>query len=800
MEQLQINLNHIWILVAGILVFFMQAGFMALESGLVRSKNSINVAVKNFMDFTISSLAFWLIGFTIMFGATQGGWFGWGGIGIPETPDKWNYTFWFFQVVFAGTAATIVSGAIAERTKFGVYLFISLAISVLIYPVFGHWTWGNLFNGGQEVFLASKGFIDFAGSSVVHSVGGWVGLAGAIVVGPRLGKYVKGKVNAIPANNLGIATLGVFILWLGWFGFNGGSTTTGTADIGIIIVNTNLAAATGGLTALFGIWIIRKKPIVEYALNGVLGGLVSITANCNGVSPESAIIIGAIGGILVNLSVYFFDKILKVDDPVGAISVHGVCGLWGTLAVALFVPLKDLKANMASIPDWTRLDQLGVQGYGALIAFLWAFGVGLVLFWVLKKTVGLRPSPEDEKTGLNFTEHEARNTLGDTAKAMSEIAEAKGDLTQRIDAEAGDETGEIGILFNSLLDWLHDTILQFKDFSGQISHISSDLVDGVKLVENTIYKTMDSMGKVDESTTTHETIIQTTKQRLEHIVSIVTQVVGDTQDQSAHIIEASAAIEEMVASFSHLTDMATEAFDISRNLLSVAKTGGEDIRLQIRSIQDIEASSHEVVEIVGLIDSISTKTNLLAMNAAIEASHAGESGKGFAVVASEIRKLAVNTATSVKAISDIVGSMIEKVNRAVETGGKAENALNEILNDAQKVSEINTQIADGTREQLSISKEVLIAVDHLNRITAAIQESMDQEKMESVEIGSTIRELVDVAHQIKKRVDDQVTYTKKVLDYILDIEKNAEAGDSMAVQLGNLINQFKLSKGLNEAY
>ncbi len=800
MEQLQTNLNHIWVLVAGILVFFMQAGFMALESGLVRSKNSINVAIKNFMDFTISSLAFWLIGFIIMFGVTQGGWFGWGGTGIPETPEKWNYTFWFFQVVFAGTAATIVSGAIAERTKFGVYLFISLAISVLIYPVFGHWAWGNLFNEGQKVFLASKGFIDFAGSSVVHSVGGWVGLAGAIVVGPRLGKYVKGKINKIPANNLGIATLGVFILWLGWFGFNGGSTVKGTADIGIIIVNTNLAATAGGMTALFGIWIIRKKPIVEYALNGVLGGLVSITANCNLVSPESAIIIGALGGILVNLSVYFFDKILKVDDPVGAISVHGVCGLWGTLAVALFIPLKDLKANMAGHGDWTRLDQLGVQGYGALVAFLWAFGVGFLLFWLIKKTIGLRPSPEDEKTGLNFTEHEARNTLGDTAKAMSEIAEAKGDLTQRIDAEAGDETGEIGVIFNSLLDWLHGTVLQFKDFSGKISHISSDLVTGVKFVEEAIYKTMNSMGKVDESTTTHEEIIQTTKQRLEHIVSIVNQVVGDTQDQSAHIIEASAAIEEMVASFSNVTDMASEAFDISKNLLSVAKTGGEDIRLQIRSIQDIEASSHEVVEIVGLIDSISTKTNLLAMNAAIEASHAGESGKGFAVVASEIRKLAVNTATSVKAISDIVGSMIEKVNRAVETGGKAENALNEILNDAQKVSEINTQIADGTQEQLSMSKEVLAAVAHLNSITVAIQESMNEEKVESEEIGTTIRELIDVAHQIKERVDDQVVYTRKVLDYILDIEKSAEEGDSMAVQLGRLIDQFKLSKGLNEAY
>jgi Amt family ammonium transporter len=293
--------------------------------------------MKNLMDFSIGSIAFWAIGFGLMFGATSTGWFGTTGFFLSDfTPDgdPWVLAFWMFQVVFAATAATIVSGAMAERTKFTGYILYSIFVSGLIYPVFGSWAWGSLLNGSG--WLEGFGFIDFAGSTVVHSVGGWAALAGAIVLGPRLGKYTKdGKIKPIMGHNMPLAALGVFILWLGWFGFNPGSTTTADTSIAMIFVNTNLAAAAGAVLAMIVSWMKFGKPEVGMSLNGALAGLVGITAGCANVSPGSAIIIGAVAGIIVVFSVMFFDKI-KIDDPVGAISVHGVCGAWGTLAAGIF--------------------------------------------------------------------------------------------------------------------------------------------------------------------------------------------------------------------------------------------------------------------------------------------------------------------------------------------------------------------------------------------------------------------------------------------------------------------------------
>ena len=285
----------------------------------------------------------------------------------------------------------------AERTKFVGYLAYSVVITLIIYPIFGSWAWGGLLDGGG--WLEKLGFLDFAGSTVVHSVGGWLALAGAIVLGPRIGKYgPDGKPKAILGHNIPLAALGVFILWFGWFGFNAGSTTTGDGSIGYIAVTTNLAAAAGAIIAMVVSWIIMKKPDASMALNGALAGLVSITAPCDAVSPLAAIAIGSIGGALVVLSVLFIDNVLKIDDPVGAVSVHGVCGLWGTLSCGLF--------NMESgLFYGGGFKQLGVQALGAGAAFFWAFGLGLGLFWVISKTIGLRVSPEEERKGLDIGEH-----------------------------------------------------------------------------------------------------------------------------------------------------------------------------------------------------------------------------------------------------------------------------------------------------------------------------------------------------------------------------------------------------------
>jgi Amt family ammonium transporter len=397
-EELQTNINIVWTCVAAFLVFFMQPGFAMVECGFTRAKNAVNILMKNLMDFSIGSIAFLMVGFGLMFGKTNGLFgttlFALGGI---EPGMHWNWTFLIFQTVFAATAATIVSGAMAERTKFIGYLIYSFFITLFIYPIFGSWAWGGLLDGGG--WLEKLGFLDFAGSTVVHSVGGWLALAGAIVLGPRIGKYgPDGRPKAILGHNIPLAALGVFILWFGWFGFNPGSTTTGDGSIGYIAVTTNLSAAAAAIAAMIVSWIVMKKPDASMALNGALAGLVSITASCDGVSPMGAILIGIVGGVLVVFAVLFIDRILKVDDPVGAVSVHGVCGVWGTLATGLF--------NMESgLFYGGGLKQLGVQTLGAGAAFVWAFGLGLILFYMISKTIGLRVTPEEELKGLDIGEH-----------------------------------------------------------------------------------------------------------------------------------------------------------------------------------------------------------------------------------------------------------------------------------------------------------------------------------------------------------------------------------------------------------
>ncbi len=392
----QEHANYLWTLVAATLVFFMQAGFAMVEAGFTRAKNSVNIMMKNLMDFSMGSIAFYTIGFGLMFGATNTGWFGTSDFflsGWSPDGDPWVLAFWMFQCVFAATAATIVSGAMAERTKFTSYLIYSLFLCAFIYPIFGSWAWGSLLNGSG--WLEKLGFIDFAGSTVVHSVGGWAALAGAIVLGPRIGKYgPKGEVRAIPGHNIPIAALGVFILWMGWFGFNPGSTTTADKSIAMIFVNTNMSAAAGAILAMITSWAMFKKPDVGMSLNGALAGLVGITAGCANVGPLSSIIIGAIAGVLVVISVVTIDR-MHIDDPVGAVSVHGVCGAWGTLAAGLF--------NMGG----TTIKIISTQLIGIGAAFIWAFGVAFILFKVIDLTVGLRVSEKEEMEGLDIGEHGA---------------------------------------------------------------------------------------------------------------------------------------------------------------------------------------------------------------------------------------------------------------------------------------------------------------------------------------------------------------------------------------------------------
>lgn len=406
----KVALDTLWVLMTAMLVFFMNAGFATLETGLCRAKNAVNILAKNLIVFSISSIAFWAIGFAIMFGDGtpffgMNGWALTGADNSPATAQAYQGVFtslnwtgvplfakFFFQLVFAGTAATIVSGAVAERIKFGSFMLFSFILVALIYPIGGHWIWG----GG---WLATMGFLDFAGSTVVHSIGGWSALMGILLLGPRIGKYgPDGSVKPIPGHSMALATIGTFILWLGWFGFNPGSTMAADPNaISTIALNTNMAAATGGVAATLVAWLALGKPDLSMILNGTLAGLVAITAGCSVVGVGSSMIIGAIGGVLVVYAVLGFDK-LKIDDPVGALSVHLVNGVWGTAAVGLFATDGGLFFGGGSSKLLVQL-----TGIGAIAVLISA--CSFVAWLALKLTIGIRVSAAEEVEGLDVGEH-----------------------------------------------------------------------------------------------------------------------------------------------------------------------------------------------------------------------------------------------------------------------------------------------------------------------------------------------------------------------------------------------------------
>jgi Amt family ammonium transporter len=413
--ELKVALDTVWVLLTAFLVFWMNAGFGLVEAGLCRKKNAVMVLSKNFVVFAVASLAYWIMGFGLMFSdggfvGTSGGWFLGGADNSPAMGEAYKGIFgalnwtgvpliskFFFQLVFAGTAATIVSGSVNERTKYSTFIVFSLILVGIMYPITGHWVWG----GG---FLAKMGFFDFAGSTVVHSVGGWAALAGAIVIGPRLGRYRKGKVTPVPGHQMGYVFLGGLILWLGWFGFNPGSTMAADAEaIGRIALTTNLAAAAGTLVCTLYAWIRLGKPDFSLTVNGCLAGLVAITAPCAFVSPAASVLIGAISGVTVVEAVLLFDK-LRVDDPVGATAVHLVHGIFGTLCVGIFgikglsgLPLDGLLHGGGFTQLWIQL-----KGVAAVGAF--TFTVAFAVWHILRLTMGVRVKVEDEISGLDHAE------------------------------------------------------------------------------------------------------------------------------------------------------------------------------------------------------------------------------------------------------------------------------------------------------------------------------------------------------------------------------------------------------------
>ncbi|WED22761.1 ammonium transporter [Vibrio sp. JC009] len=434
--------DFFWLLIAALLVFLMQAGFLCLESGRIRSKNSINVAAKNISDFVISFIIFWLFGFSLMFGESFNGIFSLSPSPFNETDNPWNVSFFIFQAMFCGTATTLMSGAVAERMSFLGYLVIAILLSSLIYPVTGHWVWAGAFNPENPGWLQDLGFVDFAGSMVVHGVGGWLSLVAVMIIGPRTGRFNR-QMQLPQGSNLPLSALGVLLLWFGWFGFNGGSTLVFNAQVPAVLLNTCIAAAWGGLTAPAIFYYFNRYVDVTLILNGVIGGLVGITASCHIVTPSQAMVIGLISGAIV----FFGEKWIsqkRIDDALGVVPAHLFSGIWGTLAVGLFGDLTLLGTGLS------RIEQVGIQLLGILCISLWCIGIGYILLRTINRYIPLRVSAEAEELGMNVAEHNAATELFDLLTSMQQQQD-QGDFSSPVPEHPFTEVGLVANQYNKVL-------------------------------------------------------------------------------------------------------------------------------------------------------------------------------------------------------------------------------------------------------------------------------------------------------------------------------------------------------------
>jgi len=702
------KLDLLWIGISAVLVFFMQAGFCLLETGSIRKKNSFNVAVKNMSDLLLSVIGFWMVGYALMFGSSVGGWFGTSDFFFSDSHAPFDIMFFLFQMMFAGTAATIVSGAVAERMHFSGYLIISVVIAALIYPLVGHWIW----NG--DGWLAQRGFIDFAGSTVVHSTGAWLALAGIIVLGPRFGRFTAdGKVSPMMGHDLLLTTLGVFILWFGWFGFNGGSELAFDSAVPGILFNTTLAAAAGGAVCLVLGRLISPVIRIELILNGVLGGLVAVTAGCAVLHPIGAVIIGASGGLIAHFASEFLLRICKLDDPVSAVAVHGFAGAWGTLALAFLAPAENLNHGMMA--------QLGVQALGVSAVLLWSLGTGVILFMALKATKMLRVSEAFEIQGLNVSEHGASNSWLDTLRAMQGVIESK-DLSTRVEVEIGSEAGEVAACFNAMMD----------QFEGNMRRMA--------LTSTEVDKSVRALLEFNQQTRARLAEQESNSQK-------IGESVGALHDQLKAITLQTAEVNEV-------SDRASAQMQGTASTIATAGTAVDTMKASINKaaelLSHLDQRIVDVGDVTTMINTIAEQTNLLALNAAIEAARAGDSGRGFAVVAGEVRNLAKQTQQSTLRINGLIEQLradAERVKTAISEGVEQANSSTETIDDTSQALQLIHEAINGMNQ---ISRSVAETVRIQEQATETIRASVERIHHTAQQTGLDMTDLINDSNQLEQ--------------------------------------------------
>ncbi|MEP7286127.1 MAG: ammonium transporter [Chloroflexota bacterium] len=656
------TIDMLWVIVASGMVFFMQLGFLCLEIGLVQAKNAIDTAVKNVADFVVTSLVFYLVGFGFMFGHS---WFGVIGItdfllaGSSANATYLGAAFVFMQLCFAGCAVTIVAGGTAERSDLTTHLLIAVVIAAVIYPIFGHWAWGNLYYPELNGWLVKLGFMDFAGSSVVHSVGGWVTLAGIMIIGPRQGRYGKdGKINSLGGNNIPMAALGTFILWFGWFGFNGGSLLKVESEVGLVILKTNFAAAAGGLSSyLYARWRQPQGGLQALpTLAGTLGAMVAITAGSFAVPLWASLIIGALAGIVVNLSQELMDY-FKLDDPAGAVPVHGFCGALGTILTGVFATQATIQVQSGS-----RIDQIGIQIIGSLVCFIWSFGIGALAFWLINKFHRVRVTPEEEQRGLNVMEYDDvlawldyRKTqqYESTVSTLNELVEQR---TKALQAEAE----KLDTVLNSMADGLIVT--------GSNGAITLANPAFFRMAQHTARAVGHQIGEiVDKVALTH--IIEQAVQQRGHTFSTRFELNGHHYQASSRRVESQEAAgeavtvirdvtTEMKAEQSRLDFVSNVSHELRTPLTSVVgfakmirQLFAEDVRPNLQVMKDVPT---EVLDTINLdLDILAEESERLTrlINDVLDLSRMDASSVNWQMAPVSLLELVHQTATLYAAVA-----------------------------------------------------------------------------------------------------------------------------------------------------
>ena len=764
-SELLAVVDHVWMAVAVMIVFLMKGGFMLYEAGLVRAKNTINTAQKNLSDTLIATIIFYIFGYNLMFGNTVGGFFGWVGSGMDF--HEIDHTFFLYQVVFCSMVATVISGALAERIRFEAYMISTFFITAFVYPLFGHWAWGDKVVTSNTSYLIESGFIDFAGGTVVCALAGWCALAGLIVIGPRLGKYNKdGTSNPMPGNNIVLAGFGVMVLWMGAMAFNSALGHAGSEDVAHIMSNTLLVGACSGLTSLTIGRLIDGHFRPERCLYGALAGISSIAAGCHLFSAIDTMIVGVTSGMLVSGSFYLLTHKLQIDDVVCAVPINGFCGAWGTLLIGVL-------GYTEHFGGLSRFEQFFAQLQGVGLSFVWGFGVSLAFFYILNMFYPIRVTEKDEVMGLNKAEHGVTMGTGMLQDALRNIVEGTGDLTQRLDESTGDESAEIATLFNQFVQRIQFLMINIA----QNAKILSSSSDRLSVMSSTFSENFEEIlsesDKISESTTSVSSDVESASFIATDISSKVDAIASSARDMSHQLDEVTTTIRNMTTSIGDVANSSSFASSVAKEANASMKNAGQ-------AMQSLNATSEKIGSIVDFIKNLADETNLLALNASIESARAGEMGRGFAVVADEIKALANQTSQAteeiISQINDVqenssnmnqifdnvseimarIGESVQNISEKTNVQRQDADSMSDLVSNASKnAGKVAHEIVDIAEGAQLVSDSMTAASGQTNSMISSIQGytgKAEENKENAVKVKKTSNDLSAVADELTEIV------------------------------------------------